>query len=123
MGNIGAAEVLVIFIIALIVLGPNKLPDAARQVGKAVTEIRRVSTGFQRELRDAMEDPFAEEKAREAGRKQVAESKKKTHPLAGQPPRGSTTPTPDPVVETPVAPEAETDPGDATETDADPTDA
>ncbi len=84
MGNIGAAEVLVIFVVALIVLGPNKLPDAARQVGKAVTEIRRVSSGFQRELRDAMEDPFAEEKAREAGRQEVAKSQK-THPLAGKP--------------------------------------
>jgi Tat protein translocase TatB subunit len=91
MGNIGAPEVLVIFIIALIVLGPSKLPDAARQAGKAMTELRRLSSGFQRELKDAMEDPLAEEKAREAGRKEVAKGRQqKTHPLADTPPRSAT---------------------------------
>jgi Tat protein translocase TatB subunit len=113
MGNLGAPEVLVIFIVALIVLGPNKLPDAARQVGKAMTEIRRVSSGFQRELKDAMEDPLAEERAREAGRKEVAESQKKTHPLAGRPPRGGT-----PAPESGAEPEPDAKP----ESDAEPTD-
>lgn len=90
MGNIGAPEVLVIFIIALIVLGPSKLPDAARQAGKAMTELRRLSSGFQRELKDAMEDPLAEEKAREAGRKEVAKSRQqKAHPLADTPPQSA----------------------------------
>ena len=57
MGNLGSGELLVIFFVALIVLGPNKLPDAARQVGRAVNEIRRISSGFQREMRDAMQEP------------------------------------------------------------------
>ena len=39
MGNLGSGELLVIFFVALLVLGPNKLPDAARQVGRAVSEI------------------------------------------------------------------------------------
>ena len=58
MGNLGGGEMLVIFFVALIVLGPNKLPDAARQVGRAVNEIRRVSGGFQREMREAMNEPM-----------------------------------------------------------------
>lgn len=122
MGNIGAPEVLVIFIVALIVLGPNKLPDAARQVGKAMTEIRRMSSGFQRELKDAMEDPLAEDRAREAGRKEVAESKKKAHPLANQPPRSAPA---EPALETSDAAEAapEPEPDATSENDADPTDA
>jgi sec-independent protein translocase protein TatB len=57
MGNLGGGEVLVILFIALIVLGPNKLPEAARQVGRAVNEIRRISGGFQREMREAMNEP------------------------------------------------------------------
>jgi sec-independent protein translocase protein TatB len=42
-------------LVALLVLGPAKLPDAARQLGKAVAEFRKVSGGFQRELRAALE--------------------------------------------------------------------
>ena len=65
MGNLGSGELLVIFFVALLVLGPNKLPDAARQVGRAVNEIRRVSGGFQREMREAMQEPMrAAEQAR-----------------------------------------------------------
>ena len=55
MGNLGGGEVLVIMLVALLVLGPAKLPDAARQLGKAVAEFRKVSGGFQRELRAALE--------------------------------------------------------------------
>lgn len=57
MFNIGGGELLVIFLVALIVLGPTKLPDAARQVGKVMGEFRRLSAGFQTEMRQAMEDP------------------------------------------------------------------
>lgn len=59
MFNIGGPEVLVILLVALIVLGPHQLPKAARQVGQVMTEIRKVSSGFQRELTSALE---AEEK-------------------------------------------------------------
>jgi len=45
----------VILVLALIVLGPDKLPSAARQAGKYLSEFRRMSEGFQRELRDAMD--------------------------------------------------------------------
>ena len=56
MFNVGGGEVLVILLVALIVLGPDKLPDAARKVGNVVAEIRRMSAGFQNEMRTAMED-------------------------------------------------------------------
>ncbi|HSH22674.1 MAG TPA: Sec-independent protein translocase protein TatB, partial [Acidimicrobiales bacterium] len=55
--NIGPAEMLVVLVIALLVLGPNKLPDAARQVGRAIGELRRMSSGFQAEMRDALREP------------------------------------------------------------------
>jgi len=57
--NIGGGELLIIFLVALIVLGPGKLPDAARQAGQVMREFRRISNGFQREMREAMNDPVA----------------------------------------------------------------
>jgi TatA/E family protein of Tat protein translocase len=59
MGSLGAPEILVILVVALLVLGPERLPEAARQVGRAVSEMRRISSGFQSELRDAMQTPVA----------------------------------------------------------------
>jgi Tat protein translocase TatB subunit len=54
--GIGPAELLLIFIIALIVFGPGRLPDMARTLGKAVRELRRMSleitAEFAKELRD-----------------------------------------------------------------------
>lgn len=55
--NIGGGEFLIIFLVALVVLGPTKLPEAARQVGKMVGEFRKISSGFQREFKSALEDP------------------------------------------------------------------
>jgi len=55
MFNVGGGEVIVILLIALIVLGPDKLPGAARQVGKYLNEFRRISSGFQDEIRSAMD--------------------------------------------------------------------
>jgi Tat protein translocase TatB subunit len=55
MFNVGGGEIIVILLLALIVLGPDKLPSAARQAGKYLSEFRRISDGFQRELRDAMD--------------------------------------------------------------------
>jgi Tat protein translocase TatB subunit len=56
MGNVGGGEIVVILLAALLILGPNKLPDAARQLGRAIGELRKVTSGFQRELQDALKD-------------------------------------------------------------------
>lgn len=67
MFNVGGGEVLVILLVALLVLGPTKLPQAAKQVGAAVTQLRRLSSGFQNELRAAMEDEDTATPAPSAG--------------------------------------------------------
>lgn len=59
--NVGTPELLVILVVALIVLGPARLPGAARQVGKALGEARKLSNGFQAEMRDAMREPIKTE--------------------------------------------------------------
>ncbi len=53
--NISPSEIILLLIFALILFGPQKLPDIARQVGRAVAEVRRVSREFEREIRDATE--------------------------------------------------------------------
>ncbi|MDQ4070094.1 MAG: twin-arginine translocase TatA/TatE family subunit [Actinomycetota bacterium] len=53
--SLGPAEILVILIVALIVLGPKRLPEAGRQVGRAIAEVRKWSQGFQDEIRTAMD--------------------------------------------------------------------
>ena len=63
MPNIGGPELLVILVVALLVLGPSRLPDAARQVGSAIGQIRRVSSGFQAELQNAMQEPVTGDSA------------------------------------------------------------
>lgn len=57
MFNVGGGEVLVILLVALIVLGPQRLPDATRKVGRAMGELRRMSQSFQDELRTALDEP------------------------------------------------------------------
>lgn len=56
--SLGPAEILVIMVVALIVLGPKKLPEAGRQMGKAIAEVRKWSQGFQDEIKSAI-DPDA----------------------------------------------------------------
>lgn len=68
MFDIGFSELLLTSVIALIVLGPERLPKAARAVGLIVGKIRRSFAGIQEELerqirteelREKMKDPFA----------------------------------------------------------------
>jgi len=56
--NVGTPELLVIMVVALLVLGPEKLPEVARKVGNVVGELRRMSAGFQAEMRDALQEPL-----------------------------------------------------------------
>ena len=72
-GSLNRIWDLVIFLVALIVLGPAKLPEVARQIGGVMREVRRISSGFQDEMRAAMEDPI-EAAARERGNRVVATS-------------------------------------------------
>jgi sec-independent protein translocase protein TatA len=50
--NVGPLELLVIGIIALIVLGPARLPEAARSVGKGIREFRESLSGESDEERE-----------------------------------------------------------------------
>ena len=57
MFNVGSGEFLVILLLALVVLGPTRLPDALRQLGRFLGEARKLSANFQNEVNEAMKDP------------------------------------------------------------------
>jgi sec-independent protein translocase protein TatB len=50
MFGIGGTELFIILVIALIVLGPNKLPDLAKMLGKAMGELQRATSDLKREI-------------------------------------------------------------------------
>ena len=56
MGPVGVPEMIFIFILALLVFGPRKLPELGRTLGKALAEFRRASN----ELRTVVEDEMRE---------------------------------------------------------------
>jgi sec-independent protein translocase protein TatB len=66
MFGVGPTELLVILVIALLVLGPKRLPELARSLGKAMGEFRRATSDIQSELENAR--IMLEEETRAASR-------------------------------------------------------
>ena len=58
--NIGTAELLLIFIIALIVVGPRRLPEIARSLGKIMSDLRRMSQEFTTQMAQELNAPAEE---------------------------------------------------------------
>ena len=76
MGPVGMQEMVVIFIVALVLFGPKKLPELGRTIGKAITEFRRASSdlkaSFEREMQNLERETEAE-KLRELGQSTAKE--------------------------------------------------
>jgi len=89
--NVTGGELVIILLVALIVLGPDKLPDAIRKVGRVYGELRRMSTGFQSEIRDALDEPMREVRDTMNTMKGgfVTESESQTPPNPADPPAGT----------------------------------
>jgi TatA/E family protein of Tat protein translocase len=94
-GSIGMAEMVVIFLIALLVFGPRKLPELGKSLGRSLAEFKRASN----ELRNTLEDEVRIEEQRDQATRVSAQ----------------TPPTPTPA---PTAPEAEADQSADTKTGA-----
>jgi sec-independent protein translocase protein TatB len=58
--NLSGSEIVVILLLALVILGPEKLPGAMRKAGKTFAELKKLSNGFQEEVRKGFEEPTKE---------------------------------------------------------------
>jgi sec-independent protein translocase protein TatA len=63
-GSIGPAELILIFVIALIVFGPKKLPEIGRSVGKALREFKKTSE----EIKGRIEEEIQASEIKDVGK-------------------------------------------------------
>lgn len=64
MGSIGMPELVIIFVIALIIFGPRKLPELGKSLGRSINEFKRASN----ELKSTLEDEIRVEEQRTSAR-------------------------------------------------------
>jgi len=51
--NVGGSEwIIIIFVALVLILGTNKLPEAAKKIGKAVNEYKKAKNGFEEQIKD-----------------------------------------------------------------------
>jgi TatA/E family protein of Tat protein translocase len=62
MGSLGMQEIIIIFVLALIIFGPRKLPELGKSLGRGLSEFRKASN----ELKQTWEEEVRLEKEREA---------------------------------------------------------
>jgi sec-independent protein translocase protein TatA len=70
-GSIGPAELILIFVIALIVFGPKKLPEIGRSVGKALREFKKTSE----EIKGRIEEEIQASEIKDVGKEIQSELK------------------------------------------------
>ncbi len=69
LGSIGMPELIIIFVIALIIFGPRKLPELGRSLGKSLNEFKRASN----ELKNTLDEEIRLEESRTTERQRAPE--------------------------------------------------
>jgi sec-independent protein translocase protein TatA len=80
LGSIGMPELIIIFVIALIIFGPRKLPELGRSLGKSINEFKRASN----ELKNTLDEEIRVEEARSNERQRPPEPAR-PHAVDSQP--------------------------------------
>ena len=78
MGSLGMQEIVIIFVIALIIFGPRKLPELGKTIGKGLSEFKKASN----ELKQTWEDEVRLDKEKEAMNEIIEDVKKDTSVLS-----------------------------------------
>jgi TatA/E family protein of Tat protein translocase len=78
-GSIGMPELILIFIVALLVFGPKKLPELGKSLGRGLAEFKRASDDLKKTIEDEIEQGKHEA---EAVKKQVADVRSSIDPTA-----------------------------------------
>jgi len=89
-GSIGMPELIIIFVIALIIFGPRKLPELGKSLGKSIAEFKKASN----ELRNTLEEEIRLEEQKDAAAKQAtaAQASVPPAPVAAPAPAAHTEP-------------------------------
>lgn len=77
------ADTVVLFVLALLLFGPKKLPVIARQIGKALNEFKRASNEFKAQIEAEISQLEAEERKEERKKEQAQKILPPAEPPAG----------------------------------------
>ena len=84
--NLGMSEMIFIFILALLIFGPRKLPEIAREVGKFMAEFKRAGNEFRNQIETEIQQIELEEQIKkDAERREAALREAEQKRLAAQP--------------------------------------
>ncbi len=83
MGSLGMQEIVIIFIIALIIFGPRKLPELGKTIGKGLSEFKKASN----ELKQTWEDEVRLDKEKESMTEIIDDVKKDASILTAESPK------------------------------------
>ncbi|MFM7252494.1 MAG: twin-arginine translocase TatA/TatE family subunit [Ilumatobacteraceae bacterium] len=96
MFNLQGSEIVFLLLIALVVLGPEKLPEAVRKFAKGYAEFRKMATGFQGELKSVLDEPMRELRGTADAVRQAVlmdgEAQSTATPATGSPAAGANVP-------------------------------
>jgi sec-independent protein translocase protein TatA len=82
MGSLGVPELIVIFVIALIIFGPRKLPEIGRSLGKSLAEFKKASN----DLRTTLEEEIRlDEQRSQLDASRAAQAQVQPPPIVPQP--------------------------------------
>jgi sec-independent protein translocase protein TatA len=72
MGSIGFPEMLVIFVVALLVFGPKRLPELGRSLGRGLSEFKKATNGLKESIQREIESASLDTSTRGSSNKSEA---------------------------------------------------